>query len=1319
MANLGPLYQNQTYGNLLQVDGGLTAELKPVLDGDGNESGLTLSLTGVGISGLVAASASNLNAGLAGTVPYQIAPNITGFTTVGTSGYVLASTGVGAPIWTNTVPNSTYSSLAVDVSGGAAGQVLYQSDANNTSFTGVGTLGQVLVSGGAAAPYWSTSVPAAGVAGSASNISGGVSGNLLYQADVGLTHYVNNGTSGQLLRSQGSAAPVWATVTAADVGSLPLDGSTAMTGNLSMGSHTITNLLNPLASTDAANKAYVDSVATGLKIKSACRVASTTDLVLSGLIAVDGVTVNNADRVLVKNQSFQDQNGIYVASASSWTRATDADTWEELTGATCFITEGSTQANTTWACNITAGGTIGVTPITFVLFGASASYTAGTGLTLVGSQFALATPVSVANGGSGVTTLTGIIKGNGSSAFTAATGADVVSLIGATAVQNATTAGSCSGNALTATTLQTARTINGVSFNGSANITVTANTTGSLNVVSNGLGDAAPFSFNGSVTRDLSYNSIGAAAVSGSNATGTWPISITGNAANISGIVGTVNGGTGYASYAIGDLLYASAPTVLSKLPIGSSDRILRSTGSVPSWGQVELNTTVVTGTLPPTRGGTGIAAPFGTLGAVYVNTSTTMTTGILPVAYGGTGTATLTGYVKGNGTGAMTASLIIPNTDVSGLGTLSTQNANVVTITGGTINGTSIGATTASTGSFSNLTTSGTVSLNGYITVDAGAAYLLNPRIRDSSQNNWYRITPSELALDVYTFLPALTGNDTFVFQNHTQTLTNKTLTSPTISGGTITGITDLAIADGGTNASTAAAAIWNLTNELTGRAASKVLTVNSGNTALEWTTPAGSAWNGPYGGYGYLPYNNWFEASPPIGRAAGSSYANGTFLTNSTAQNGIFCGTKSSFVTTTDPAQFFNCIGQQVYAINDLSTAGVTPQTAYCAYWEARKYNTSGARETYCIESDIANYAAVVPFNPYSSSNYGISVNHWLGSGIGGNTNSSFDNGNTNNPCTAGVVFLSNGGVQTSIAGCSISGYTLTLPAPNANVAVYQRIAGVGVIPGTIIVSGSGTSWTVSHDHTGSPVSSQTVSFITNPAYHRGIVFNDGSLSAGTASDPTRFEAITMPQQYKISWYRWNSGGTPGAWITGYDRGPQYANVSSYSLDLQATNSSGTVTSLSLHGLSNNSFAPYPDNTISLGNSVFRFTTVYATTGTINTSDERLKDIRANGIDACVLEAWSKVQYEQFKWKDAIKTKGDGARWHIGLIAQRVKDAFESEGLDPFDYGLLCYDEWDDDHVEGIEVIAGNRYGIRYEEALALECAYLRSKLEALTNG
>jgi len=78
-----------------------------------------------------------------------------------------------------------------------------------------------------------------------------------------------------------------------------------------------------------------------------------------------------------------------------------------------------------------------------------------------------------------------------------------------------------------------------------------------------------------------------------------------------------------------------------------------------------------------------------------------------LDVPSGGTGAATLTGYVKGTGTAALTASASIPNTDISGLGTMSTQNASSVAITGGTINGTTIGATTATTGAFTTVTAS------------------------------------------------------------------------------------------------------------------------------------------------------------------------------------------------------------------------------------------------------------------------------------------------------------------------------------------------------------------------------------------------------------------------------------------------------------------------------------------------------------------------------------------------------------------------------------------------------------------------------------
>ena len=82
-----------------------------------------------------------------------------------------------------------------------------------------------------------------------------------------------------------------------------------------------------------------------------------------------------------------------------------------------------------------------------------------------------------------------------------------------------------------------------------------------------------------------------------------------------------------------------------------------------------------------------------------------------LAVADGGTGASTLTGYVKGSGTSALTASATIPNTDITGLGTMSTQAASSVVITGGTINGTTVGATTPSTGAFTTVTATSTVS--------------------------------------------------------------------------------------------------------------------------------------------------------------------------------------------------------------------------------------------------------------------------------------------------------------------------------------------------------------------------------------------------------------------------------------------------------------------------------------------------------------------------------------------------------------------------------------------------------------------------------
>ena len=111
------------------------------------------------------------------------------------------------------------------------------------------------------------------------------------------------------------------------------------------------------------------------------------------------------------------------------------------------------------------------------------------------------------------------------------------------------------------------------------------------------------------------------------------------------------------------------------------------------------------------TVGSTYISGAYGNITGVGTLASGTWNASTIGVAYGGTGATTLTGYVKGSGTAALTASATIPNTDISGLGTMSTQNANSVTITGGTVNGTVIGGTTPAAGSFTTVTATGGIS--------------------------------------------------------------------------------------------------------------------------------------------------------------------------------------------------------------------------------------------------------------------------------------------------------------------------------------------------------------------------------------------------------------------------------------------------------------------------------------------------------------------------------------------------------------------------------------------------------------------------------
>lgn len=120
-----------------------------------------------------------------------------------------------------------------------------------------------------------------------------------------------------------------------------------------------------------------------------------------------------------------------------------------------------------------------------------------------------------------------------------------------------------------------------------------------------------------------------------------------------------------------------------------------------------------------------------------------------------------------------------------------------------------------------------------------------------------------------------------------------------------------------------------------------------------------------------------------------------------------------------------------------------------------------------------------------------------------------------------------------------------------------------------------------------------------------------------------------------------------------------------------------------------------PLTDNTYSFGLSSDRWTTIYATTGTINTSDANEKQqIRTLSDKEIAVAKRLKSSIRAFKFNDAVATKGDGARIHVGVIAQDVKAAFEIEGLNADQYGMFCSDTIED---------GSKRLGVRYDELLA----------------
>jgi len=393
----------------------------------------------------------------------------------------------------------------------------------------------------------------------------------------------------------------------------------------------------PANPTDLVNKNYVDMFVQGYAIKAECQVASTGNLTLSGLQTIDGYTTLVGDRVLVKNQTTQAQNGIYVAASGAWARSSDANTWNSLISAFTFIQNGSTQANSGWVCTISTGGTLGTTPVTWSQLASAASYFAGTGLTLSSYTFSI-TPVGTA-GTYGSASQVPVFVTNASGQVTSVTNTSISiapSQINATIPNSGLTnssitvngsaislGGSATITAVNPNALTIGTGLSGSSYNGSSAVTIalanTAVTAASYTLAS------VTFNAQGQATAASSASTTGSGNVVlatsptlvtpnlgtpstlvGTNITGTASgLSIGGNAATAT----TATNLSGTTQYSVP---YQSGSATTSFLSPGTSGSLLMTLGAVsaPIW---VATSSLTTGSATNIAGGAAGSVPYQT----------------------------------------------------------------------------------------------------------------------------------------------------------------------------------------------------------------------------------------------------------------------------------------------------------------------------------------------------------------------------------------------------------------------------------------------------------------------------------------------------------------------------------------------------------------------------------------------------------------------------------------------------------------------------------------------------------------------------------
>jgi hypothetical protein len=465
--------------------------------------------------------------------------------------------------------------------------------------------------------------------------------------------------------------------------------------NISTVTGTITT--TPTSATDIANKGYVDSVAQGLDVKASCVYSTTNNITLSGLAVQAGgdwvATLTAGDRILVKNQTLSQFNGIYVAASGTWARSSDMNTWAEVPSAFTFIESGTTLADTGWVCTSNQGGTIDVTPITWSQFSGAGSYLAGTGLTLTGNTFSLTnTAVTAAAYGSASQVATFTVNAQGQLTLAASTSIAIAALqITSGTIDSARLSGSYSGITGLGTLLDltVTNTITG-SVSGNAGTATTA--TKATNLAAGAAG-SVPYQTAADTTTFLAAGSNGQVLTLAAGLP-SWATPTTGTVTSVSG-TGTVSG-----------ISLSGTVTTTGNLTLGGTLDL----SAPPAIGGTTANTvkgTTITAT-------TKFVGPFfdaaNSAGGALRNAG-----GTSQLSWGAGGGDNLALNVSTNINGANAQIDISP----TGTGHVHIKPAGsgsieIAPTSLGTINNMSIGATTASTGKFTTIDFSSTLAVSG-----------------------------------------------------------------------------------------------------------------------------------------------------------------------------------------------------------------------------------------------------------------------------------------------------------------------------------------------------------------------------------------------------------------------------------------------------------------------------------------------------------------------------------------------------------------------------------------------------------------------------